>query len=86
MGSSLNSGQWSRLEIFMKFSSVAVMLLLVIAALGPGKWQPRTGLGWQAEHFVGYFGVTTIFFATAMDLAMMAPAQRHGELIAYLPA
>lgn len=61
MGSSLNSGLWSRLQIFMKFFSVAVMVLLVIAALGPAKWQPRTGLGWQAEHFVGYFAVTTIF-------------------------
>ena len=61
MGSSLNSGLWSRLQIFMKFSSVAVMVLLVIAALGPAKWQPRTGLGWEAEHFVGYFAATTIF-------------------------
>ena len=61
MGSYLNSGLWSRLQIFLKFSSVAVMVLLVIAALGPAKWQPRTGLGWQAEHFVGYFAVTTIF-------------------------
>jgi hypothetical protein len=26
------------------------------------------------------------FIATAMDLAMMAPAQRHGELIADLAA
>ena len=40
MGSSLNSGLWSRLQIFVKFSSVAVMLLLMIAALGPAKWQP----------------------------------------------
>lgn len=61
MGSYLNSGLWSRLQIFLKVSSVAVMVLLVIAALGPAKWQPRTGLGWQAEHFVGYFAVTTIF-------------------------
>jgi hypothetical protein len=30
------------------------MVLLVIAALVPAKWQPRTGLGWQIEHFVGY--------------------------------
>ena len=26
--------------------------------LGPANWQPRTGLGWQTEHFLGYFVVT----------------------------
>ena len=33
---------------------------LVFAHLGPGNWQPRTGLGWQIEHFLGYFVVTSI--------------------------
>jgi hypothetical protein len=36
-----------------KFCSVAAMLLVVIAALGPTGWQPRSGLGWQIDHFVG---------------------------------
>ena len=45
----------------MKFCSVAVMVLLVIVALGPAKWQPRTGLGWQIEHFLGYFAITLMF-------------------------
>lgn len=44
----------------MKFCGVAVITLLVIAALGPTKWRPRTGLGWEIEHFVGYFAATTI--------------------------
>jgi hypothetical protein len=44
----------------MKFCGVAVIVLLVIAALGPAKWQPRTGLGWEIEHFAGYFVATTI--------------------------
>src|SRR2546426_9704987 len=42
--------------------SVAVLvLLLVFAALGPAKLQIRTGLGWQIDHIVGYFGFTLMF-------------------------
>ena len=51
---------WSRIRVFIKFCGVAVIVLLVIAALGPAKWQPRTGLGWEIEHFAGYFVATTI--------------------------
>jgi hypothetical protein len=51
---------WSRIRVFMRFCGVAVIVLLVIAALGPAKWQPRTGLGWEIEHFAGYFVATTI--------------------------
>jgi hypothetical protein len=41
---------------------VAVLvLLLVFCALGPAKWQYRTGLGWQIDHVVGYFGFTLMF-------------------------
>jgi hypothetical protein len=43
----------------IKVCGVAVLVLLIIfAALGPGKWQPRTGLGWQFDHIVGYFAFT----------------------------
>ena len=41
-----------------KACSVPIMVLLVIAALGPAKWAPRTELGWQFDHFIGYFGIT----------------------------
>jgi len=37
------------------------MVLLVIAALGPEQWAPRTQLGWQFDHVVGYFGMTLFF-------------------------
>jgi VanZ family protein len=41
---------------------VAVLvLLLVFCALGPAKWQYRTGLGWQIDHVTGYFGFTLMF-------------------------
>ena len=35
-----------------------MVFLLVIAALGPEKWAPRTHFGWQFDHFIGYFGIT----------------------------
>ena len=37
-----------------------VVLLLAFAALGPGKWVPRSGLGWQMDHFVGFFAFTLL--------------------------
>jgi hypothetical protein len=43
-----------------KFAA-CIMALLVIAALGPAKWAPRTELGWQFDHFIGYFGITLFF-------------------------
>jgi VanZ family protein len=50
---------WMRFVI--KCCSVAALVLLVIVALGPARWQPRTGLGWEIEHFVGYFAFTLMF-------------------------
>ena len=47
----------------VKLGGVTVLvLLLLFAALGPGKWQYRTGLGWQADHLVGYFVFTLGFW------------------------
>ena len=43
----------------IKVCGVTVLvLLLLFAALGPAKLQFRTGLGWQIDHFVGYFAFT----------------------------
>ena len=50
-----------RIRTGAKACSVPIMVLLVIAALGPGKWVPRTELGWQFDHFVGYFGIALFF-------------------------
>ena len=44
-----------------KACCVPIMVLLVVAALGPEKWAPRTELGWQFDHFIGYFGITLFF-------------------------
>jgi len=47
-------------KLMAKFCSVAAIALLVFAALGPAKWAPRSGLGWQIDHFVGYFAITSL--------------------------
>jgi VanZ family protein len=47
------------MRAFLKLSSVAVLILLAFMALGPENWQPRTGLGWEFDHFAGYFVITT---------------------------
>jgi VanZ family protein len=39
---------------------VAAIALLVIASLSGAAAQPRTVLGWQLEHFLGYFVATLI--------------------------
>ena len=48
------------IKLIARFCSVAIMVLLVIAALGPAKWAPRTALGWEVDHFVGYFAITSL--------------------------
>ena len=50
----------SRFRAGAKVCSGAILVLLVIAALGPEKWTPRTALGWQIDHFLGYFGITLL--------------------------
>jgi hypothetical protein len=48
------------IKLMAKFCSVAAIILLVLAALGPANWAPRTEYGWQIDHFVGYFVITSI--------------------------
>ncbi len=50
----------SRFRATAKVLSVAIMVLLVIGALGPANWTPRTALGWQVDHFLGYFTITLL--------------------------
>ena len=38
----------------------AALAALAMAALLPTKWVPRTGLGWQVEHFSIYFATTFV--------------------------
>jgi VanZ family protein len=54
----------SRFRTGAKVCSGVVIILLVIGALGPERWTPRTAFGWQFDHFIGYF-VITLFFCFA---------------------
>ena len=54
-----------------KVCSGFIIILLLVAALGPAKWAPRTELGWQFDHFIGYFGITLFFcFAWSRPLVV----------------
>jgi len=54
-----------------KVCSGFIIIVLLVAALGPAKWAPRTELGWQFDHFIGYFGITLFFcFAWPRPLAV----------------
>jgi len=44
-----------------KVISVVALILLTFLALGPASWQPRSGYGWELDHFVGYFLFTSVF-------------------------
>ena len=67
----------SRFRSGAKFCSGIVMVLLVIGALGPESWTPRTALGWQFDHFIGYFAITLL-----VCLAWPRPFVVGGVLIA----
>jgi VanZ family protein len=60
-----------------KSISVVALGLLVFAALGPAKWVPRSGLGWQIDHIVGYLVFTCMFC-----LAWPRPLVVGGALVA----
>ena len=61
-----------------KFCSVAVMVLVVFVALGPANWAPRTALGWQFDHFAGYFAITSL-----VCFAWPRPLMVGGALMAF---
>ena len=72
---------------FLKFSSVAILVLLPIMALGPENWQPRTGLGWELDHFFGYFVITAfVCFAWPRPLVVGAALMAFGSLLEGLQA
>jgi hypothetical protein len=44
-----------------KVCSVAALVVLAFVALGPAKLVPRSGLGWEIDHFISYFAFTWMF-------------------------
>ena len=51
----------SRFRAGAKVCCGVILILLLVDALGPARWAPRTELGWQFDHFIGYFGITLFF-------------------------
>ena len=45
----------------LKACCLAVLVVLLFVGLGPARWQPRSGLGWEIDHFAGYFVITSMF-------------------------
>ena len=75
------------MRAFLKFSSVAILILLAIMALGPENWQPRTGLGWEFDHFFGYFVITTFICLAWPRPMVVGPAiMAFGSLLEGLQA
>ena len=56
----VNADMKHRFRAGAKICSGIVMVLLVIGALGPESWTPRTAFGWQFDHFIGYFAITLL--------------------------
>src|SRR5215470_5982717 len=63
----------SRFRAGAKVCSGVIIILLLVAALGPASWAPRTELGWRFDHFIGYFGIT-LFFCFAWPRPLLVGA------------
>src|SRR5262245_39246349 len=49
------------MKSIFRVCSVTAVVLLIFVALGPLKWQPRSGFGWKIDDFAGYFVLTSMF-------------------------
>ena len=77
----------SRFRKSAKVCSLVIIVLLVVAALGPAKWAPRTELGWRFDHFIGYLGITLFFcFAWPRPLVVGAIIMAVATLLEGLQA
>ena len=77
----------NRLRAGAKACCVPIVVLLVVAALGPEKWAPRTHLGWQFDHFIGYFGIALfVCFAWPRPLVVGAAFAAVAALLEGLQA
>ena len=88
------------IKLMLKICSVAALILVVFFGLGPAKWQPRSGLGWEIDHFAGYIVLTLMFclawprpivvggalmaFAVLLEALQAIPPDRSSNLLAAL--
>ena len=66
------------IKVMLRVCSVAGLILLVFIGLGPSQWTPRSGFGWEIDHFVGYFVFTLMFC-----LAWPRPLAVGGALVVF---
>jgi VanZ family protein len=88
------------IKAMLRVCSVAGLILLVFIALGPAQWTPRSGIGWEIDHFVGYFVFTLVFclawprplvvgggltvFALLLEALQAFPPDRSSNVLAAL--
>ncbi len=88
------------IKLMLKICGVAALVLLAFIALGPAEWTPRSGLGFEFDHFVGYFVFTLMFclawprpfvvagalvaYAALLEALQAIPPDRHSNLLAAL--
>ena len=53
-----NGMEMMNIKRVLQVCCIAILVLLAFVGLGPAKWQPRSGLGWEIDHFAGYFVIT----------------------------
>jgi VanZ family protein len=84
----------------LKACCVIALVLLVFVALAPQKFVPRSGLGWEIDHFVGYFvitlmvclawptpvvvGIALMTFALLLEGLQAFPPDRSSNVVAAL--
>jgi VanZ family protein len=47
-------------KTILKVFCITTLAIITFVGLGPARWQPRSGLGWELDHFLGYFVITVM--------------------------
>jgi VanZ family protein len=92
--------EFMNIKRMLKILCAAALVVLVIIGLGPSKWTPRSGLGWEIDHFAGYFVIALMFclawprplvvagvlivFAAALEALQAIPPDRSSNVFAAL--
>ena len=61
VGRTRKSFERMTIKLILKVCSVAGLVLFLVVGLASPNFQPRSGFGWEIDHFVGYFVLTLIF-------------------------
>ena len=56
----LKTGDEMSFKRLLKLGCLGGLVVLAFVGLGPASWQPRSGLGWEIDHFAGYFVITLV--------------------------